>query len=70
MKRVALAVALLCLGCEGDAPDGCPDPGDARVRYIEGTRQDPARCQTIRFACEPNEAAFSDDCGCGCIRTF
>ncbi len=28
--------------------------------------QDPAQCQVIRYSCGPNEAAFSDGCGCGC----
>ena len=68
MRRtgVALALALACAACESDR---CPDPADPNVRYIEGTREDPERCQVIRFACEEGEAAFSDDCGCGCIRS-
>jgi hypothetical protein len=63
------AAALLLLIGAGCGTDPCPDPADPNVRYVEGSRADPARCQVIRFACEEGEAAFSDDCGCGCIRT-
>lgn len=70
MRRtaVALALAAACAACESTKADRCPDPADPNVRYIEGTREDPRRCEVIRFACEDGEAAFSDDCGCGCMR--
>ena len=69
MTRAVLALLLIGLACGKSSTDACPDPADPKVRYIEGTREDPARCQVIRFACESGEAAFSNDCGCGCIRT-
>lgn len=70
MRRLALVLALALAGCDATkTADACPDPSDPRVRYIEGTREDPRRCETIRFACEPGEALFTDACGCGCVRT-
>jgi hypothetical protein len=38
------------------------------VTYIEGTRDNPQRCEVIRFVCNPGGTAFSNECGCGCIR--
>jgi hypothetical protein len=32
----------------------------------EYVAESPEACQTVRFACEPGEQAFFDDCGCGC----
>ena len=69
MTRGVLALLLIGVACGESGTDACPDPADPKVRYIEGTREDPARCQVIRFACEQGETAFSNECGCGCMRS-
>jgi len=67
MMHVALAFMMICAGCsKSGGPESCPDPSDPRVHYVEGTREDPARCQTIRFVCESQDG-FNNECGCGCI---
>ena len=71
MKRaLALAAALLALSCgkSADETSECPDSSDPRVTYIEGSLEDPQRCEVIRFVCVQGSTAFSSECGCGCIR--
>ncbi len=54
----------------------CVDPGQgtggsgAQCDYQDPAKdyisKNPERCAVIRFACDPNEAPFFNDCGCGC----
>jgi hypothetical protein len=68
-RALLLLAALLIAACDSpSATDDCPDPADPRVTYIEGTRDNPQRCEVIRFVCNPGGTAFSNECGCGCIR--
>ena len=65
-RALLLAAALLIAACDSPSgPEDCPDPADPRVSYIEN---DPRQCEVIRFLCVPGGAAFSNECGCGCIR--
>ena len=68
MTRAVLALLLMGVTCGKSSTDTCPDPADPKVRYIEGTREDPTRCYAIRFGCREGETAFSNECGCGCVR--
>ena len=70
MKRaLLLAVALVAAACDSPArPKDCPDPADPRVTYVEGSFDEPRRCEVIRFICVQGSVAFSSACGCGCIR--
>lgn len=64
----AMAFLIACTGCsKSGAPPVCPDPADPNVRYFEGTRQDPARCNDIRVVCSQGLAFNYRECGCGCI---
>jgi hypothetical protein len=40
--------------------DACDDPDR---RYVA---ESPEQCALVRFTCVPGEAAFFDECGCGC----
>ncbi len=42
----------------------CSNPTDPRYNYVSDSV---AVCQTVRYLCPPNEDAFSNACGCGCI---
>jgi len=70
----AVCSASYCGGCNAEwrTPDGmkasCEQPASPACdnparRYVA---HDPEACQTVRFACEADESAFFDDCGCGC----
>ena len=73
MKRgILLAVVLVAAACTSSKTpvdtSACPDPADPRVSYVEGSRDNPQRCEVIRFVCVRGSVAFSSECGCGCIR--
>lgn len=42
----------------------CPSPADPTVHYVS---QSPSFCMRAKFACQANQKAFSNACGCGCI---
>lgn len=54
-------------GCIDESLEDCPDPSDPKVHYLGDSNEDPSFCETILFACEDGQTAFSDACGCGCI---
>jgi hypothetical protein len=51
-------------GGGSSAPPGCFDPNDPAVQYVA---QSPEACALIDYGCGPDQAMFSNTCGCGCI---
>jgi hypothetical protein len=52
------------VGGGSSAPSGCFDPNDPAVQYAA---ESPEACALIDFGCGPDQAMFSNACGCGCI---
>ena len=48
---------------EGECGTTKCDYSDPNKTYVA---QSPEQCQVVKFACQPGEQPFFDDCGCGC----
>ena len=67
----AVCEANYCGGCNAEWYDAANmrvcaqfcDYDDPARRYVARSRD---ACAAVRFACEPDEQPFFDDCGCGC----